>query len=138
MGELQQGDSDVGIGEGQPSERGTAQVEQRQLREDGGIDVQYQSSLPTQGHMLQAGTCQSSRDMREQAIQERQRNLLAREESHALARQALEVMRALEPPQADDLGTFRKAVENSHALQKFWLQLGDRRGNAEKALEKPE
>ncbi len=61
VGELQQGDFDVGMGEGQSSEGGAAEGGQHRLREDGGMDLQDQSSPPTQGHMLQAGTSQSSK-----------------------------------------------------------------------------
>ena len=100
--------------------------------------IQYQSSPPTQGYILQAGTSQSNREMGDHAIQQPQSNLPEGNETHALARQALDAMRALEAPQADDLGTFEQAVRDSHASQKFSLHLGGRRGNSEKTVEKAE
>ncbi len=137
-GELQQAEFHVGMDECQPSKGGTAQGEQRGLREDVNMEMKYQTSSSTQGHMLQTGAGQSNREIGEQAIQQAQRNLAEGNETHALARQALDVIRALEPPQADDLRTFGKAVENSRASQKFSLHLGGRRGNSEKPVEKPE
>ena len=133
MGELQQGDPDVGMvhmDAGQPSEGGTAQGGQHRLSEDNGMVMHYQSSPPTQEHMLQAATGQSNREMGEQATQPPQRNLPASEEHHAIARQALDLMRAVEHPQGENLSTFEKAVENSHASRKFSLHLGGRRGNS--------
>jgi hypothetical protein len=133
MGELQQGDPDVGMvrmDAGQPSEGGTAQREQHRLSDDNGMVMQYQRSPPTQEHMLQAATGQSNREMTKQDVHQPQRNLPAREEHYDLARQALDVMQSLEPPQGENLSTFEKAVENSHASRKFSLHLGGRRGNS--------
>jgi hypothetical protein len=137
VGEVQQGDSDVGMDKSQPLVGGTAQG-QHLLRKDNSMVMQYQSPSPTQEQTLQAGTSQNNREMGEQTIQQPQRNLPTREEHHALARQALDVMRSLEPPAEDDLGTFEKAVENSHASHNFSLHLGGRRGNSEKPVEKRE
>lgn len=141
MGELQQGDPDVGMvhmDAGQPSEGGTAQGGQHRLSEDNGMVMHYQSFPPTQEHMLQAVASKSNRQMEEQATQQQETHLPARDEHHALARQALDVMRAFEPPQEESLSTFEKAVENSHASRNFSLHLGGRRGNSEKPVQRQE
>jgi hypothetical protein len=133
MGELQQGDPDVGMvrmDAGQSSKGGTTQGGQYRLREDKGMVMHYQSLPPTQEHMLQAVTTKRNRPMGGQATQQQETHLPAREDHHALARQALDVMRAVETPQEESLSTFEKAVENSHASRKFSLHLGGRRGNS--------
>lgn len=91
--------------------------------------MHYQSFPPTQEYMLQAAG-QSNRELTKQAIRQPQRNLLAREEHYDLAGLALDVMRSLDPLAEDDLGTFEKAVKNSHASREFSLHLGGRRGNS--------
>ncbi len=141
MGELQQGDPDVGMvhmGAGQPLEGGTAQGAQHRLSEDNGMVMYYQSPPPTQEHMLQAITRQSNREMGEQATNQQERYLPGREEHYEYAGLALDVMRSLEPLAEDDLGTFEKAVLKSHASQTFSLHLGGRRGNSAKPVENPE